>query len=81
MDTENPDAPLTIPEQAGAWILELRENPGAETNARFFEWVKTSSTHLLMFMEMLEVERRFKRLSPEQLHDIRNILDRSDVAR
>jgi transmembrane sensor len=73
-----------IAEEAADWVVCYRtqhfsqDDPHRDPVVRdkaFFEWVKQSPTHVLLFMEMMEIERRFNRLDSDALAQIRSFLD------
>jgi transmembrane sensor len=72
-----------IAEQAAEWLVCLRDQHlsqddhfpnSAARNKAFFDWVKESPAHLLLFMEMAELERRLNRLDEKTLTSIRDLL-------
>jgi ferric-dicitrate binding protein FerR (iron transport regulator) len=74
----------SIAEDAAGWLICFQtqqfspDDPyrdPAVRNAAFFEWVKCSPVHLLLFMEMMELERRFHRLDARALADIRRLME------
>jgi len=77
-----------IAEQAADWLVCFRthsfsqDDPyrdPARRDRAFFDWVGQSPTHLLLFMEMLEIERRFSRLDARALASIRESIENSDA--
>src|SRR5258708_803006 len=74
----------SIAEDAAGWLICFQtqkfsaDDPyrdSAVRNAAFFEWVKHTPAHLLLFMEMMELERRFHRLDARALADIRRLME------
>jgi ferric-dicitrate binding protein FerR (iron transport regulator) len=79
----------SIAEQAAQWLVTLRASAGSEEhpyldtanrNAAFLEWIGHSAAHLLVFMEMVEIERRLERLDANSRAEIRALLEQ-EVAR
>lgn len=77
-------APGKIAEEAAGWLAALKEEhfeqdgpyrDAAARNAAFCAWVKRSPAHLLLFMEMTELERRLNRLSESAKDRIRDLLN------
>jgi ferric-dicitrate binding protein FerR (iron transport regulator) len=76
MDTEEKP---TRAEQAALWLIELRSSePAEDAPARFSQWLKESPAHWVLFLEMVELERRFRRLDKQQLARIRAAVNQSD---
>jgi ferric-dicitrate binding protein FerR (iron transport regulator) len=73
-----------IAEEAAYWLVTLRAQTlseddsyrdAATRDAAFFAWIQRSAAHLVLFLEMIEVERRFKRLDAAALACIRESLE------
>src|SRR5579871_3816510 len=79
----------SIAEEAAGWLICFQtrqfssDDPYRDPivrNAAFFEWVKRSPTHLLLFMEMMDLQRRFLQLDPDTLADIRRMIEEPSTA-
>jgi len=82
-DSQTPSRRELIAEQAANWLVCFRTHQFSQDDpyrdpvvrdAAFIEWIKQSSAHLLLFMEMVEIERRFNRLDVSELGQIRSLL-------
>jgi ferric-dicitrate binding protein FerR (iron transport regulator) len=70
-------------DQAATWLVRLKTQHVSPTdpyhdiatrNAAFFEWLKLSPVHLLLFLEMTEIEHRLRRLDGPVLAEIRRLI-------
>ncbi len=87
IQTLTPSSQALIAEEAAYWLVTLRvstfgeDDPyrdAATRNAAFFEWVRRSPRHLVLYMEFVELEYRFERLSDTQKAEIRESLEKGD---
>jgi transmembrane sensor len=78
-----------IAEEAVAWLIRLRDTASAPENAypdpsvrndAFFDWLKQSRAHLRIFMELMELERRVRRLDAGAFAGIRRLIEMQSLS-
>jgi ferric-dicitrate binding protein FerR (iron transport regulator) len=84
MTSQRPPPPEgSLAEQAATWLICLKsphfspDDPYTDPairNAAFFEWLKRSPDHLLLFLELTELEHRLRRLDAGTLAEIRRLI-------
>jgi transmembrane sensor len=79
----------TIVEQAADWLIRLRDtkpaagDPYRDPEVRhraFFEWLTCSPAHLRAFMELMELERRVRRLDAGAFSGIQRLIESAPPA-